>query len=197
MEIDQQTLQLLVVGVSLVNGVIGGLVALGATALAHLFTQAREKRKQDADAGVARRAVLRDKLEKLVGLTELHWSQCSYETRRILRMMVDWSLDRPGSDFKDLEHSVSPLDEAAAIQALYFPELAEHFALLRQATLQLTGFQRDELAAARDEQSLALWAAESRDTFGTRAAAAMEPVHLSVGAIRGEARRLIEAHLHP
>lgn len=185
-------LQVWALYVTLGNAIISGVVALFTIWLSHVYTSERETKKDRAAAIQARQAMRREKLEKLVALVYEYSTLRHREAMRIAEIGISAALGTQGPADPE-QPSIDPLDEAAALQMLYFPELATAIQQVRVAgQVHLVWVAAEIDRMARDAQE---WSANSRPTYGPRAAIAHGQLSVSQNILAEHARQLLQEML--
>lgn len=176
--------------VTIANALISGLVAVLATWLAHIFAAKRESRKDHFNAETSRQEMLRDRLEKLVALVSRHCEQRLRAGHYVAMMGVHHAKGLPVPSQEAPMSDLEPLDEADALQLLYFPDLSQLFSDLHEANQVHLAFTYEETQQIGSD--VKKWAAQSMPTFGTRNAQAAEQLLIHRRRLAQMARKILE-----
>jgi len=188
----QASLAWLTAGATLGSAIVGGLVGVSVTWLAHVFTSKRESARYIAELQAKRRERLRGKLEEILTLVLEHEDSLSKNGYRIGAMGVQAAT--PGADVEIRpEEPDDQLDKAEALQGLYFPSLFENMVRIRSATQGCRRLFSDELHAMGVNATT--WHREMRPSYGTRLGSALAPYAEATAALVKDARKIIERDL--
>lgn len=192
-----------------VAGLFGGLIAAAVgilTAwLSHYFTAKREATRLAADerreaekvtreAADSRRAVLRERLERVFDLIQQHVSYLEEEQRQVRRFLLSHSYGIPSKDEEPLS-GMSALDQAKTLCTLYFPTLLPQHLRLREASNAQHKFHREEFALHKSDP--AGWKDGPANTLAERISHVDKLRLVAVGEFELAGRKLIEEELLP
>ncbi len=189
---DQSLLPWITATATVASALVGGLVGVAVTWLAHRFTERREQRRYQADLAAKNREMLRSKLEETVTLMLEYKRKLSKSTLRLAAVGINAA--NPGANLQvpaDLDEG--ELDKAQALQSLYFPTLAAEFAAIHNAVGEFRRFMTAEtnLLAA----DAAVWGREHRPTLGARSAQALQQLAVAIAQLTRSARQVVERDL--
>jgi hypothetical protein len=155
---------------TLAAGLVSAVVALITTNRILNGTAKREKQKIQSEASEKKQMLRREKLEKIV---ELCCQQCTAKNLQMsdfINTCISWS-HKISSDAMPNEN-ISYLDEAEAIQVMYFPELASQIARIRKVGYELSEFRLAELNSL--SLDIRAWQVNGQLTLGKRVGAALQ-----------------------
>lgn len=193
---------------TLLGGLMAAAVAVLTAWMSHHFTakreeakaladERREQQKAEREARSARRAVLRAHLERLVACAQQHNRFHLERSRARIKQAFADALNAAAPPLP-IAQGVQPLDEAAALATLYFPELDAGVQDLYRATHGLLEYLSDSVprlavAAAPMMNDEALSGAAEAKAL----AAAYDPLLKAERQLLKAARGLIERELLP
>lgn len=151
-------------------GLVSAAVALITTNRILTKTAQREQQKLHSEALEKKISLRREKLEKLV---ELCCEQCNAETLQMkdfIGACISWS--HKATSVVASNVNINYIDEAEAIQVMYFPELESQVKKIRKVGYQLNEFKLIEINAVT--QNREAWLATQKPTLGNRAGTALQ-----------------------